>query len=177
MSDNKKCAVVYRSAAGHTKAYAQWVAEDLKCDLLEGKKVKASDLLSYDTVIFGGGLYAGGINGVKLITKNFDQLKSKKLIVFAVGATPVRAATTEELIKMNFPGEMEKKIPFFYLRGGFDYSRLSPFNKFLMTLMKIKLKRLKNPDADQKGMLASYSHPLDFTDKKYIEPIIKSVEV
>ena len=75
MSNNKKCAVVYRSEAGHTKAYAQWIAEALQCDLLKGIKVKVSDLLSYDTIICGGSLNAGGINGVKLITKNFDQLK------------------------------------------------------------------------------------------------------
>lgn len=177
MSDNKKCAVVYRSAAGHTKAYAQWIAKDLKCDLFDGKKVKVSGLLSYDTIIFGGSLHAGGLNGIKLIIENFDQLKSKKLIVFAVGAAPVRNETTEELFKMNFPGEMGENIQFFYLRGGFDYSRLSLYNKFLMTLFKYKLKRIKNPDADQKGMLASYSHPMDFTNKKYIEPIIRSVEV
>jgi hypothetical protein len=40
-----------------------------------------------------------------------------------------------------------------------------------MTLMKMKLKKVKNPDADQEGMLASYDHPLDFTKEKYLEPI------
>lgn len=176
MSENKKILVVYRSKSGFTKNYAQWIAEELKCDLLEGNKATVSDLLSYETIIYGAGMYAVGINGIKLITDNFDKLKNKKLIVFSVGASPVREETTQEIRKKNIPAEQLEEIQFFILRGGFDYSRLTRFNKFLMTLMKMKLKRIKNPDADQKGMLASYTHPLDFTNKKYIESIIKSVK-
>jgi len=176
MSVNKKTVVVYQSKSGYTKNYAEWIAEELKCDLLEGNKIKVSDLLSYDTIIYGAGMYAVGINGIKRITKNFDKLQAKKLIVFSVGASPVRKETTEEVRKKNIPTEQLEKIQFFYLRGGFDYSRLTRFNKFLMTLMKINLKQVKNPDADQIGMLASYTHPLDFTNRKYIEPIIKSAK-
>lgn len=172
---NKKCVVVYRSRTGFTKNYANWLAEALHCDLLQGEKTKVEDLLKYDTILYGGGLYASGMNGVKLITKNYELLKDKEIVIFAVGATPVRSATTEEIKKMNLPGEFYDKIPFYYLRGGFDYSRLSLFHKILMTLLKIKLKSIKNPDADEKGMLASYSHPVDFTKKKYIEPILQYV--
>lgn len=176
MPVSKKTVVIYRSKSGFTKNYAQWIAEELQCDLLQGENVKASDLSPYDTIIYGGGMYAIGINGIKLITKNFDNLQNKKLIVFSVGASPVRSETTEEIKNANIPAEQQESIQFFYLRGGFDYSRLTRLNKILMTLMKMKLKRVKNPDADTKGMLASYTHPLDFTNKKYIEPIVKSVK-
>ncbi len=175
MSENKRVVVVYRSGSGFTKNYATWLAEELHCDLLQGKETKVSDLFGYDTIIYGGGLYAIGINGLKLITKNYEQLKDKKLIVFAVGASPVRAETTEQVRKANIPADILDKIQFFYLRGGFNYSRLSPINKVLMQLRKLQLKRIKNPDADAKGMLASYVHPLDFTNKKNIKPIIESV--
>lgn len=175
MSDNKKIVMVYRSKTGFTKNYAQWIADELNCDLLEGEKVKADDLLPYDTIIYGAGLYASGISGIKLITKNYARLKDKHLIVFAVGASPVRRETTEELKSMNFKGEMYESIHFYYLRGGFEYTRLSPFYRILMTLKKIQLKRTKNPDADVKGMLASYGHSVDFTKKKNVEPIVKEV--
>jgi menaquinone-dependent protoporphyrinogen IX oxidase len=177
MSMNKKVVVVYRSKSGYTKNYATWLSEELQCDLFEGTKVKIEDLTKYDTIIYGAGMYAVGIRGIKLITKNFELLKNKKLIVFAVGATPVRAETTEEVRKINIPEEQADRIKFFYLRGGFDYNRLTTFDKFLMTLFKIKLKHVKNPDADTKGMLASYTHPLDFTNKKNLEPILKSLGV
>lgn len=176
MTKNNRIVVIYRSKSGFTRNYANWLAKELRCDLLEGTKASLNDLINYDTIIYGAGLYASGINGIKLITKNYDKLAGKKLIVFAVGATPNRDETTAEIRKMNLPGELEDKIPFYYLRGGFDYSKLTAFNKVLMTLMKLKLKSVKTPDADQKGMLASYTHPLDFTNPKYLEPILKCVQ-
>jgi menaquinone-dependent protoporphyrinogen IX oxidase len=172
MSESKKTVVVYQSKAGFTKNYATWLAKELKCDLLEGSRVKPADLLAYDTIIYGGGLYHIGINGVKLITKNYDLFKDKKLIIFAVGASPVRKETADYLRDLNIPAELQDKIQFFYLRGGFDYNRLTPFYKFLMLLLKIKLKHTKNPNADVRGMLASYSHPLDVTNPKNLKPIL-----
>lgn len=174
-SENSKLAVIYRSKTGFTKNYAQWIAEELHCDLYQGEEVQVSTLQGYNTIIYGAGLYASGISGIKLITDNYEQLKSKRLLVFAVGASPVREETTEELRKNNFKGELYDKIHFYYLRGGFDYSRLSPLYRFLMTLKKLQLKLIKDKNSDVRGMIASYEHPLDFTNKKHIEPIIKEV--
>lgn len=177
MSENNKTVVVYRSSTGFTKNYATWLSEDLKCDLLEGNKTKISDLQKYDTIIYGGGLYAVGISGIKLITKHFDQLKGKKIVIFAVGASPVREETTTLLRKSNIPAEIDQQIHFFYLRGGFDYNRLSPFMKLLMNLKKQQVKASKDTDPDAKGFLASYERPLDFTNRKYLKPIMDCVRV
>lgn len=62
-----KAVVVYSSKTGFTKKYAQWIAEDLS---LEAYELEESDnlkevLSGVDTLIFGGGLYAIGINGLK----------------------------------------------------------------------------------------------------------------
>jgi menaquinone-dependent protoporphyrinogen IX oxidase len=174
MSENKKIVVVYSSHTGFTQNYAAWLAQELHCDLKTAKEASVSDLLQYDTIIYGGGLYAVGISRIKLITKNYEKLKDKKLIIFAVGASPVREETTKEIRKANLSDEMSD-VKFFYLRGGFDYSRLSPFFKLLMKLKKQQLSSMKNQTADAKGMLASYDHPLDFTNIKNIKPIIESV--
>ena len=157
------------------KNYARWLSEELRCDLLDGGKVTPKDLMKYDTIIYGAGLYASGISGIKLITKNYSLLKDKRLYVFAVGASPVRTETTTLLRASNFTDEWKHKLSFYYLRGGFDYTRLSRFYRFLMTLKKLQLKRMKNPDADATGMLASYDHPLDFTKKKHIEPMVRDI--
>ncbi|MDF2510794.1 MAG: flavodoxin [Herbinix sp.] len=175
MLANKKIAVVYRSGSGFTKEYATWLSQELHCELLPGKTTKVSDLLKYDTIIYGGGLYAIGINGFDLIKKNYEQLKCKELIVFAVGASPVREATIQAVRDVNIPEEMRSHIQFYYLRGGFNYKKLSPLNKVLMQIKKIQLKKMKNSDADAKGMLESYDHPLDFTNKKNLRPILESL--
>lgn len=175
MLENNKTVVVYRSSTGFTKNYATWLSEELKCDLFEGRKTKIDDLLKYDNIIYGGGLYAVGINGIKLITKNIDKLKGKKIIVFAVGASPIREETTKQLREANIPTELSSQIKFFYLRGGFDYNRLSPFMKLLMNLKKLQVKATQDNNPDAKGFLASYERPMDFTNKKYIKPILDSI--
>lgn len=170
-----KIAVVYRSKSGFTEKYAKWIAEATKADLLPGKQTKLEDLLQYDTIVYGGGLYAVGINGVKLITGNFDKLKEKNLIVFGLGASPARPEICEEVKKRNFTEEQQAVIHFFLLRGGFDSRKLTPVDAVLMQLMKIHLKRKKDPTPDERGMLAAYFHPVDFTSRKNVEPILAEI--
>ncbi len=60
--------VIYKSQTGFTQKYAEWIAEELKADIFDILQVNVEMLQNYDTIIYGGGLYAGGINCVKLIT-------------------------------------------------------------------------------------------------------------
>ena len=170
-----KIAVVYRSKSGFTQKYAQWIAQAVGADLLPAKGVRLNDLMAYDTIVYGGALYAAGINGIRLITKNFEKLKNKKLIVFTLGATPVRPEIVEQVRNANLTADQQAHIRFFMLRGGFDKSKLRAFDNVLMALLKIKLKGIKNPDADQRGMLAAYDHPADFTNEKRIAPIVAAI--
>ncbi|MCT4598130.1 MAG: flavodoxin domain-containing protein [Vallitalea sp.] len=170
-----KTIVVYRSKSGFVKRYATWIAEELSADLFEYSKVTIEDLMPYDTIIYGGGLYAVGINGVNLIKKNLNKLEDKKIIVFASGATPGRDNEIVEIKNGNFTVEQQKRIEFFYLRGGFDYNKLALIDKILMNLLKLKLKYKSKLTLDEKGMLASYSLPVDFTKKNNIDEIITYV--
>ena len=124
----------------------------------------------YDTIIYGGSLHAVGIIGVNFITRNFDKLKNKKLVVFATGASPSGKEVINEIIANNIPEDQQKYIKFFYLRGGFNYDQLPPGNKVLMALLKWKIKRKKKQNkaltGDEKGMLAAYDKPVDFTKKR-----------
>lgn len=168
-----KTIVAYRSKTGYTQKYARRLAEELGCDCIENPSL--STLLAYDTILYGGGLYIGKINGIGLVTKNFHQLKDKRLIVFAVGISPGRKDELETLWKNNLPEkEMTERIQTFYLRGGFDYHKLSLKNKFLMYgLKKMHLEKIKNPTEDDKGMLAMYDIPQDFTDLQMLGPILQ----
>lgn len=171
-----KVIVIYKSKTGYTKRCARWIAEELGADLFELSQVQASNLKEYTTVIFGGGLYAVGINGINFIKQNLELLQGKKVAVFATGATPYREETTKEIRDSNFTPEQQKQIQFFYMRGGFDYSRLNFIDKILMQLLKLKLKTKKNLTADERGMLAAYSKPVDFTRKQNIDQLITYIE-
>lgn len=171
--------VVYRSKTGFAKKYAEWLAEDLSADLFEVSRVNAAALRDYDTIIYGGSLYATGIIGVDFLKKNFAQLTGKKLVVFACGASPANEDLLPKLITHNFTPDQQKQIKFFYFRGGFNFNKLPPFDRVLMTLLKWKmlLKKgiTKNLTPDEVGMLALYEKPADFTQRSYIEPIVAYV--
>ncbi len=167
-----KAIVIYRSKSGFARRYAEWIAAELKANLFEAAKVTPALWESYDTVIYGGGLYAVGINGIELIKRNLDKLQGKKVIVFATGASHVREAVISEVRDKNFTPEQQQQIRFFYLRGGFAYHKLRPLDKVLMNLMKWRLKRKKRLTPDERGMLAAYDQPADFTDRRNITELV-----
>ena len=71
-----KITVIYESKYGFTLRYAKWISEALSCKLLEQKNVRPKDLEETDTIIYGGGLYAGGIilfSGKKLYTARSEE--------------------------------------------------------------------------------------------------------
>ena len=80
-----KYLVTYASKYGSTKKYAQWIAEALSCDLMDAGDVKPGMLAQYDVLIHGGGLYAGGLSGISVITKNYELLSGKPVILFSCG--------------------------------------------------------------------------------------------
>ena len=172
-----KTIVIYKSKTGFTKKYAEWIANDLLADIFDVSKVNIDMLTTYDTIIYGGSLYAVGINGVKLIKQNIDKLKDKKVVVFATGASPPREAVLNEVRNTNFTIEQQKYIKFFYLRGGFNYSELNLFDKILMTLLKWKIKSKKKEEltTDEIGMLAVYDKPVNFTREENIVEILNYV--
>ncbi|HEY5562603.1 MAG TPA: flavodoxin domain-containing protein [Clostridiaceae bacterium] len=169
-----KTVVVYKSKTGFAKKYALWIGEDLTADIFDSSKVTINMLATYDTVIYCSSLYAGGINGIKLITKNLDKLKDIKLVVLSTGVSPSRVNAINEVRDKNFTLDEQKYIKFFYLRGGFNFSKLTPTDKVLMTLLKWKIKYKKEKDLtdDERGMLAVYNKPVDFTRRKNIEEIV-----
>lgn len=168
-------AVIFKSKYGHTKQYAEWISEELCCDLYEGSEVSAEKMLEYDTIVYGGGLYASGILGVDLITKNYSRLKEKNITVFTVGlADPEIKSQFEPIIKKNFTEEMQNKIKVFHLRGGINYKELGIVHKAMMAALKSMVKNKKEEEFtdEDRVMLETYGDKIEFMDKETIEPIV-----
>lgn len=172
---NEKMVVIYKSKSGFVKKYAEWIAQELQCEIKENKKLTLEDIKNYDTIIYGGGLYAVGVNGINLITDNFESLKEKNLYAFASGATPPREEDIKKVWEKNLTKEQRNRIKTFFFRGGFNYSKLSKGDKVMMSMMKFVLKRDKNSTEDKKGMLELIDHPTDFTDIKNIEQLVSQI--
>jgi len=170
--------VVYKSKYGTGKQYAEWIADEVNADLFERSKVSIDDLLQYDTIVYGGSMYAVGILGISLIKKNFDKIKDKKIIIFSVGASPPHTEALEHVKNSNFTEAMKERVNYFHLRGGFDYDKLNSIDKIMMYLLKKKLEH-KNQDRldnDEIGMLASYKRPTYWMNKCAIDPIIECIK-
>jgi flavodoxin len=170
-------AVIFKTKYGHTKQYAEWISEELKCDLFEQSEISAEKMLEYDTIVYGGGLYASGILGIELITKNFSSLMGKNIVVFTVGlADPNIKSQFEPIINKNFTDEMQKRINIFHLRGGINYKELGIVHKAMMAALKSSVKNKKGELTDEdRLMLETYGEQIEFTDKGTIEPIVSFV--
>lgn len=171
---SNKILVTYTSKYGSTGKYAEWIASALSADLFTAKEVEPKVLSQYDVVIYGGGLYAGGIAGVKLVTKN----PCKNLIVFTVGLADPNSTDYSTIINTNFTPALLEKTKFFHLRGGIDYQKLGPVHKAMMAMMKgmIQGKPESERDAEDKEFLNTYNTKVHFEDKQTIDSIIAYVK-
>lgn len=170
-----KTAVIYQSHYGTTEQYAKWISQELEADIFQSKKTTLEEIKKYNTLIFGGGLYASSILGSKLLSKNFGALKDKNLIVFTVGAAGTDDPSIfEDIIDKNFEKEMRKSIRFFHFRGGQDYKKMSFVHKTMMKMMVTMVKKKPEEEKTQEDrqLIASYGGVIDFSDKNTIEPLV-----
>jgi len=166
--------VIYKSKYGSTKAYAEWIAEELSCPVVDAKKVKATDLDAYDTIIYGGGLYAEMIAGISLITKNFDRLKDKHLIVFSTGLTPVDCHEyyDELVLKKNFQPHMLSSIKVYHFLGKMILNELSLPHKTAIKALKKIMGSKENPSEMEKLLIELCDADGDFTDRNAISELV-----
>ncbi len=165
--------VIYKTKYGSTKTYAEWIAEALSCDIAEAKGVKAEDLLKYDTIIYGGGLYAEVINGVSLITKNYEKLKNKKLIVYTTGITPpdVREYYDGEVMEKNFKNGAGN-IKIYNFLGKMILEELTPVHRTAIKMLKKIMSGKENPTEMEALLIKLCDTYGDFTDKEAIGELV-----
>ena len=80
--------IIYKSKYGATKKYAEWLAEDIKYDLIEVSKAKIKQVSQYQNIILCGAIYASGISGLSFLKKNITALSNSNIAIFCVGASP-----------------------------------------------------------------------------------------
>ena len=172
-----KSIVIYKSKYGSTRTYAKWIAEELGCSAFESKYVKIDDLLAYDVIVYGGGLYAEAINGVTLITKNPEVLKDKKIVIYTTGITPIecREYYDKLVIEKNFKQGLPGNVTIYNFLGKMILDELSlPHRAALKTLKKI-MSAKENPTEMEKLLVKLCDVNEDFTKREYIKELVKNV--
>lgn len=166
--------VVYKSKYGSTKTYAQWIAEELGCQAVDAKTVKIDDLVQYDTIIYGGGLYAEVINGITLITKNIDKLKDKKIVVYTTGITPMeyREYYDKLVIEKNFKSGVPDNMKIYNFVGKMILDELSIVHRTAIKSLKKLMQGKENPTEMEKLLVELCDANGDFTDKNAIAELV-----
>ena len=145
--------IIYKSKTGHTERYARMLSKELNIPCYSYNDAKVSE---NDEIIFLSYIYAYKIMGLSKILKRY-----KVKVIIAVGALAYSKDYLNTLKDAN-----NIKLPFFYLRGGIDYSKLNFFfRKFLPVIGKDIAK-------DDKELLNLFKNGGEFVTKDNLKEII-----
>ena len=171
--------IIYGSQYGTAKQYAEELARKTGIDLKRYEDV--TDINQYDTVIYIGGLYAGGVLGMKKTLAKISQCQSKKIIIATVGlADPMDTENTNSIknsMKRQLSNELYENAHIFHLRGGIDYSRLGLKHKIMMGLLYKKAVGLpeEKKTAEIKAMIETYNKKVDFVNFDSLTAIVNDI--
>jgi len=169
--------IIYKSKYGATRKYAHWLAKKTGFQCIEMDKVSLKTVQQYDTVIFGGGVYASGVPGFSFLRKHIDQLAGKKILTFCCGASPFDQKFFDEVTAKIFTDKLAG-IPCFYCRGAFDMKNMTFKDRTLCRMLR-KMLAGKDPSTyevwEEAIMSVSEDEAGDWTDPKYLEPILSAL--
>ena len=149
--------IIYKSKTGHTERYAKMLSEELDIPCYSYKEAKVND---NDEVIFLSYIYASKIMGLSKVLNKYNVK-----VIIAVGALAYSKDYVNTLKQTN---NIDK--PFFYLRGGIDYSKLNfIFRKFLPIIGKDIAK-------DDKELLNLFNNGGDFVTKDNLKDVINHLK-
>ncbi|MGB4657628.1 MAG: flavodoxin domain-containing protein [Mobilitalea sp.] len=167
--------IIYGSQYGTTKCYAGKLSEMTGTPMINYEDIK--DLTNYETIIHFGGLYAGGVKGLKNTIKALPQ--NANIIIVTVGLADVNDKENTDNIKKSISRQIPKEIYdraiIFHLRGGIDYQQLNFKHKTMMTLLCNKAKNLpeEKKTAEVRAMIETFNQKVDFIDYNSLNQIIK----
>ena len=165
--------IIYASQYGSTKRYAERLAEMTGINAVDYKEAK--NIGDYDRIVYLGGLFAGGVMGLKKTVGKMAP--EQELVVATVGMTDPKETTYFESIRKALKVQLsphfydEKNI--FHLRGAMDYSQLDFKHRIMMKMFHSMM--LKKPEseltADARVMLETYGKKVDFVDFNALQAI------
>lgn len=115
MSPNRVL-IVYRSILGATKRYANWLAEDLGCQSIGFRQLRAEMIEQSDAIVIMSGTYAGKMPLVGFLTRHWLTLKHKRVFIVAVGAVPPESPASEASFH-SIPAEIREQIWYIKIPG------------------------------------------------------------
>ena len=171
--------IIYGSCYGSTKQYAEELSKRTNIEAISFKNVKKIN--AYNTIIYLGGVYAGGVLGMAKTIKKLRDFSNKKIIIVTVGLSDPTDEVNKNNIRNNIKNQIQKEIfekaKIFHLKGGIDYSKLNFAHKTMMKLLYNSVKNLPEEKltAEDRAMIETYNKKIDFIDFSSLEQIISEI--
>ena len=173
-----KTLILYGSQYGTTKRYADELSRLTGLPALSYEK--APDLAGCEQIVYLGGLYAGGVKGLKQTARKFPA--GVRLILVTVGLADVQDEQNIENIRRSvrrqLPAGLLQNTVLFHLRGGIDYSRLNLTHRTMMTLLYNHARKLppEQQNAETRAMIETFGTKVDFVDVAALGPVVAAIE-
>lgn len=162
-------AILYKSNTGTAKRYAEALGAKVGLSVYEFNDCKTK-INKGDNVFYIGCVNAAIIRGFKAARKRYN----------AIGVAAVGMGAAEQVHSSIVETNKIGVLPYFYLRGGMDRSKLKGFNKFVINLLIKSLSAAKAKDPDKfesDEMLDIMVNGKDMYDEKFLDPIVEFLSV
>ncbi len=168
-----KAIVIYKTRTGFTKQYAEWIQDELQCEITDYEEISKLNFNDFQLVIYGSRVHAGKIDSLEKVKRLLDS-KNCDLIVFATGATPNAAAETiENTMKNNFG---DNPIPHFYMQSGLCYEKMGFADKTIMKMLSKMLSSKKEKSDVENGTATAIRKSHNISDRSFILPLTDYVK-
>ena len=172
--------ILYGSQYGSTRQYAEKLSEQTGIPAVSYKDAPA--LSDRKTIVYLGGLYAGGVLGLAKTLRSVSLQDEQKLLLVTVGlADPDEPENQDNIrasLQRQLPAGLLDRAKVFHLRGGIDYQKLSFGHRTMMKLLYQSLRRtpFEKQTAENRALIETYGKQVDFTDFGALEPIIHEIQ-
>ncbi|WP_017472043.1 flavodoxin domain-containing protein [Amphibacillus jilinensis] len=164
--------IVYQSRTGFTEKYVNWIKESITCDIVRLDQLSQVDLEPYTKIIYGAGIHAGHIQGLKTFKKHVLNLVDDKIVIFATGAAPYDEKIVTAIKQNNFLENERQAVVFFYFQSGLNYEKMPFFDKLVMKTFSKVLALKKNKSEIEDGTSQAITQSHDHSKREYIVPLI-----
>ena len=172
--------IIYGSHYGSTRRYAERLSDRTGVPAIRYRE--ASDLSGMARVVYLGGLYAGGVLGLKNTLRAIPATSRCRLMIVTVGLSdpgePENRDHIRASVEKQIPAELLGRTELFHLRGAMDYRTLSAGHRAMMALLYRSIRNMppQQRTAEDRALMETYGKRVDFTDFRALEPIIREMQ-